>query len=379
MKRRTWIHWTIGTTVVAVGLGASAAQKSCGTQKDVPTNEDSEYWLAERMLSDRNMQGMPVVGKSFYTEEERQDAPGLNLISPWHPSPVPSRDDRRRFVEENPRSEAADEILLSIAKELLKEKRPAEALLVFDQIIRQYPKSALVDYGMAIDSITRVVRQVNVEERRAWNAHMLKYPEFTADVAVVWRAIVEERRGNRAKAIVTLKRYLRAHPKPRWAAEDEKAPPVLKPFGFPRSDKVAVFQLAWLYFDNGDYDEAVRILEEGVRLYSSFVYVAAFRELLALSYEKLGDTVKERVVLANTPNRMQYRGHVSYASRHTLTNATTFVRGEYWRWPQIRSPEQVASRLHMIDMKGRLRNRPPSTGPRTVPTLIRFPNATSMR
>ena len=258
-------------------------------------------------------------------------------------------------VIKNPESHYADEELLLVATRRMDKKQYERAADILDIIIRQYPNSAQVDYRAgAVLGTSLSMAGMSEQERQARKArarHINEHPNFTADEALRCKALICEELDKRAEAIKLLEEYVKKHPQGRWATEDAKVRESMKPFhSYYRTDELIFLQLARLYYDSGQYDNARGILTQAIKTYAGSRRLLYYCDLLALTYQKMGHPAKEAEALLRNKEVLQRDKRVRNAIRDSRKSKTTFPFYRTNRF-RIRLPGEIDQRLRELQAK----------------------------
>lgn len=282
---------------------------------------------------------------------------GVDLSMWGQDEPVPDS----KWLEhalKNPESHYADEELLFVATRRMDKKQYERATELLDIIIRQYPNSAQVDFGAwaVLGTSLSVVPGMSEQERQArtaWARHINEHPNFTADEALRCKALLREELDKRAEAIKLLEEYVQKHPQGRWATEDAKVRASVKPFHFyNRTDELIFLQLAWLYYDSGQYDKARGILTHAIKTYAGSYGLPYYCDLLALTYRKMDHAAKEAETLLRTKELLERNKQSTILSKKRIDDIAKLPLHDYRRlWLRIRLPEEIDQRLRELKAK----------------------------
>ena len=278
-------------------------------------------------------------------------------LSMWGQGKPPSDAKLLEHVIKNPESHYADEELLLVATRRMDKKQYERAADILDIIIRQYPNSDQVDYmAWAVLGTSLPMAGMSEQEKQARKArarHINEHPNFTADEALRCKALIREELDKRAEAIKLLEEYVKKHPQGRWATEDAKVRESVKPIpSYNRSDELIFFQLAWLYYDSGQYDKARGILTQAIETYAGSSFMLCYCDLLALTYQKMGHAAKEAETLLRNKEVLQRDKMLRISIRSSREGNTTFPLYRTSRfWLRIRLPEEIDQRLRELQAK----------------------------
>ena len=287
-----WKHicHAVGTVVVVViPNGCDSAQPTTAS-KAAQANRISEAESASHAQNEADADQKKIVGKGAELGEDADSAL-------WFPrsGPLPSSK-YLEFAQNNSNSESADECLLVAAERLAANEQYEEAMDVVDTLIERYPDSASFDMSAALGMIPSLPQpdQQKREALRAWARYINDHPNFTADEALVCKALLYGKLGKRTEAINLLEHYVQRHPNGRWAAEDARARPRLKPMHISnRTDEVIFWHLACLYYDGGNYAKADDTLTRAIKIYAGSPNLAFYYDLLATTHQKTGNDTEE--------------------------------------------------------------------------------------
>jgi len=256
------------------------------------------------------------------------------------------------FARKNPGADTADEALLYVAETLITSKQYEQALVLLDVVIQRYPNSANLDMGACFDLTGGVPRSDHrkTQAGMAIARHINDHPNFTADIAVRCKALVYEELGERTAAIKLLSQYVERHPKGRWASEDAKVRPSVKPFNIRyRTDEILFCQLAWLYHDSGNHGKAAEVLAQAIRTFAGSPSLVFYYDLLALVHQKMGKPTNEADSLLRAKKLLEqgYYTMLLHQLANPDSNKPDLLSYEHI-WLRIRSPKKINERLREL-------------------------------
>ncbi len=310
---------------------------------------------------------------------------GVDLSMWGQDDPVPDS----KWLEhalKNPESHYADDELMFVATRRMDRKQYERAAELLDIIIRQYPNSAQVDHHAWMIKTLPYPAGMSEQEwqaRKAWARHVNEYPNFTADQALRYKALICEELDKRAEAIKLLEKYVKRHPQGRWATEDAKVQETLKQSRFfSRSDELIFLQLAWLYYDSGQYDKARGILTQAIKIYAGSSFMVCYHDLLALTYQKTDHAAKEAETLLRNKEDLQRDKMTRNTIRNSKKGKITFPHyGTSRLFRRVRLPEEIDQRLRELQRKEAGQPKPPPKADRAsrdseADSTARSPNET---
>jgi len=324
--------------VTAIPSGLDSAEPITVAQASRMSEADS----SSHAQHEADVAGKKIVGKGAELGEDADSAL-------WFPKygAVPSSK-YLAFARKNPESESADEALLVVAERFVANKQYEQAMHVVDTIIDRYPNSASFDMLAALGMIPSLPQpdQQKREALQAWARYINDHPNFTADEALVCKALLYGKLGRRTEAIELLEQYVQRHPNGRWAAEDARARPRLKTLRlWNRTDQVIFWHLACFYYDSGRHAKAADILTRAIKTYDGSVNLVFYYDLLAKTHRKTGNDTEEANALRQVRtflDRDEYSSLGTYGKELALYDH---------RRIQIRisSLEQINERLRELD------------------------------
>jgi len=343
MKALTYVCQTIVVFVLVSAPDRYHHGETKTVPKEAQTASLHETASAASSRKETDTERDKIVGKGAYFLEERRTMSGIFLIHPL-PRPVPKDSELLEFTRKNPGSEIADDALLLAAKRFFKKKQYDRTMRILDTIIERYPHSAHVHENVFM-RLVLLLREADEQRAQAAKvrAHYVReHPDFTADVAILCKAVLYEELGKRAEAVKLLEQYVADFPAGRWAVEDAEIRPRLKPFSIGRTDEMIFHQLARLYHEGGEHGKACKILSQA-KGSSLFVH---YHDLLATIHRKTGSATKEADALERLRELMLLT-HQPIPPRDNDMNKLPL--NDPWRvWRRIRSLEQINQRLRTL-------------------------------
>lgn len=188
------------------------------------------------------------------------------------------------FVAKNPKSELADEAICLSAAILIGQKKHEDAISLLDKVITQYPNSA---YAEIHDSDRGTI----IEDEMIIHQHVLQYPNFAKDVAILLKAECLRKSGKVDHAIRTLQEHVDKHPLGRWSKEDEVLRKEHLTSGLirmERTDENIYLQLGKWYLEAKEYAKSEKVLSQGLKIFSYSHEEWRFARLLAQAQTGLG-------------------------------------------------------------------------------------------
>ncbi len=261
------------------------------------------------------------------------------------------------FARENPEHELADDYLLGAARRAIDSKQYEQAIDILDMTVEQHPHAARLDgwaHGVLDPSESfcsefPLMREAALVQAR----HIDEHPNFSADEAIRYKALVLEELGKTTDALRLLQRYVEQHPRGRWAKEDAEVRPRLKQWNLSRrTDELIFLHLAWLYYDGGDHTRSGEILTRAIKTFPNSFCCRCYYGLLARVYQQTGNAAGEVDALTRV---------------HELREpAIRAIHSMYWNPPgapsgnllrlnhpdrlrsRLRSPEKIHQRLREL-------------------------------
>jgi len=276
--------------------------------------ETGDIWCSSAAGADEPQ----FIGKGYYDYDELVDN-GHVYPAYWKPS-----EEMLKYARDHPKSDTADEALLEAALKLKRKEEYAEALQILDQVIANYGNSA---YANLCSCWFRGAGLVT-EQRHKAQRHVRDHPDFSADLALLRKAQLLERMGKPGEAVNLLEAYVEKFPDGRWADADVKLHYVIGRDGGTRRRWVRLYRthehvfwdLARLYQQRDRQQETIELLTHAIRAFPSSPLLPAYYDLLAKTYQQMGDTAKESAALeefVRAESRLQMVG-ASYGAANLM-------------------------------------------------------------
>lgn len=342
MMKLKYICFAVNTVVVVLLQNTSYSATPPIKFEVGQTSPVSKVQLVSQSPNNPNVEHRKIIGKGATLGKDAD-------VELWaSPGGQPPASRYLEFARENPKSDTADEALLVAAEKLAVDKEYERALNILDMIIKQYPDSASID----ISALMSMLISVNapymppqvIKARKAFVNYIDDHPNFTADQALVCKALLYRKLGKKTEAVTLLEEYIQRYPNGQWEAEDAKVRAQFNCYFPNRTDQVICWHLACFHYDDGNYVKSCAVLARAMKTYAASFNIVFFLDILAKNHMKTGNKAEEKKALMRLNILLQDGKYMGVGTDKSRLPLYHYLHME----ERIRSLEQINQRLREL-------------------------------